>query len=160
MKKIISVILFLVFVLTGCSIVKTQTTNFQELNLQKQSLEPKQVVEKYFKYYNKKNLGGVNSTRAQWSQMTTGLDENIKYIKLNSMSEDASPSMKEGYIKYGRGTITGAKEENIIIYKIEFTVKYKKEGVGPQDSGKYTKWCTLIRKDKNSPWLIDEIGEG
>lgn len=155
MKKIILITLFLVFVFTGCSTVKTQT-----LNSQKQPLEPKQVVENYFKYYNEKNLEGVNSTRTQWSQITAGLDENLKYIKLNSISEDVAPNMKEGYIKYGHGLITGAKEENIMIYKIEYTVKYKKDGVGPQDSGKYIKWCTLIRKDKNSPWLIDDIGEG
>ncbi|MCT8977388.1 DUF4829 domain-containing protein [Clostridium sp. CX1] len=155
MKKIILITLFLMFVFTGCSTVKTQ-----EINSQKQPLEPKQVVENYFKYYNEKNLEGVNSTRTQWSQITTGLDENLKYIKLNSISEDVPPTMKEGYIKYGNGLITGAKEENITIYKIEFTVKYKKDRVGPQDSGKYIKWCTLIRKDENSPWLIDEIGEG
>lgn len=160
MKKIILIILFIVFVFTGCSIVKIQKTSSQEINSQKQLLDPKQVVENYFKYYNEKNLELVNSTRSQWSQITTGLDKNLKSIKLNSISEDNSPIQKEGYMKYGRGEITGAKEENIIIYKIEYIVKYKKDGVGPQDSGKYIKWCTLIRKDENSPWLIDEIGEG
>lgn len=75
-------------------------------------------------------------------------------------SEDRRPSQKEVYMKYGRGIITHAKAENIKIYKVEYTVEYKKDGVGPEDSGKDIKWCTLIRKDKNSPWLIDEIGEG
>lgn len=63
-------------------------------------------------------------------------------------------------MKYGRGLITGAKEENIIIYKVKYTVKYKSDKVAPQDSGKYTTWFTLIRKDKNSSWLIDDMGEG
>lgn len=161
MKKIILVILFLVFVLTGCSTVRSQRTNYQEPNSQKQPLEPKQVVEDYFKYYNEKNRKEMLSTLTEWHNAPNVVFgfENLKYIKLNSISEDVAPSMKEGYIKYGRGLVNGAKEENIIIYKIEYTVKYKKDGVGPQDSGKYTKWCTLIRKDKNSPWLIDEIGE-
>ncbi|UZW16277.1 DUF4829 domain-containing protein [Clostridium pasteurianum] len=29
-----------------------------------------------------------------------------------------------------------------------------------QNSGKKLWWFTVIRKDENSPWLIDEFGEG
>jgi len=66
MKKIV-LLLILVLILTGCSTVKTQGASSQELNSQKQSLEPKQVVENYFKYYNEENLEGVNSALTQWS---------------------------------------------------------------------------------------------
>nr|WP_080265256.1 MULTISPECIES: DUF4829 domain-containing protein [Clostridium] len=76
---------------------------------------------------------------------------------MNTIKEEKD---KEGYIKNGRGTITKAKEENIIIYKVDYEVKYKKGAITPQDSGSYETWFTLIRKDKNSPWLIDEVGEG
>jgi hypothetical protein len=155
MKRIVLVILFLAFVLTGCSIGKTQ-----EPNSQKQPLQSKQVVENYYKYYNEKNKEGVISTLTDQTNTKYVLDENIKYIKLNNIVEDVRPSPKEAYMKYGRGLITGAKEENIIIYKVEYTVKYKKDRVAPQDSGKCTTWFTLIRKDKNSFWLIDDMGEG
>ncbi|APH15131.1 hypothetical protein NPD5_1119 [Clostridium sporogenes] len=84
----------------------------------------------------------------------------MKYKKINTIKEEKDPKHKKAYIKYGRGTITGAKEENIIIYKVNYEVKYKKDAVVPQDSGSHETWFTLIRKDKNSPWLIDEIGEG
>lgn len=57
-------------------------------------------------------------------------------------------------------TSTGATEENIIVFKIQYTMKYKIGSIRTQDSHEYFKWCTLIRKDKNSPWLIDEIGDG
>lgn len=63
-------------------------------------------------------------------------------------------------MKYGRGTINGVKEENVIIYKVNYKVKYKKDEIELQDSGSYEIWFTLIRKDKNSPWLIDDMGEG
>ncbi|AKC61648.1 hypothetical protein A0J52_00475 [Clostridium sporogenes] len=82
----------------------------------------------------------------------------MKYKKINTIKEEKDQKYKEGYIKNGRGTITKAKEENIIIYKVDYKVKYKKGAITPQDSGLYETWCTLIRKDKNSPWLIDEIG--
>jgi len=162
MKKVALVILFLVCILSGCSTVKTQGNNSQEVNSQggnsqKQLLEPKQVVENYYKYYNEKNKAGVLSTLTD--QRDAQLDDNIKNINLNSIVEDVRPSQKEAYMKYGRGQITGAKEENIIIFKVEYTVKYKKDKISPQDSGKYTTWFTLIRKDKSLPWLIDDMGE-
>lgn len=158
MKKIVLIILFLVFVLTGCSIGKTQESNSQETDSQKQLLQPKQVIENYFKYYTKRNKEGIRLTRTDSEDFE--FDENIEYMKLDSISETFNPSFKEAYMKYGRGTINGATEENIRVFKIIYTVKCKKDGIGPIDSGKLYKWATFIRKDKNSPWLLDEIGEG
>lgn len=157
MKKITVFILFLVFILSGCSKVKTQVTDSQ-----KQQLQPNQVIDNYFRYYNEKNKEGVLSTLTEVNKapnIVFGF-ENLKYIKLISMSEDINPKQKEAYMKYGRGSINGVKEENVIIYKVKYDVKYKKNGIGPQDSGIYIKWFTIIRKDNNSPWLIDDIGEG
>jgi hypothetical protein len=122
-----------------------------------QLLQPEQVIGNYFGYCNEKNVKGVNSTHTEWLRGPS-LDENLKSIKLNSISEDTRESQKEGYMKYGRGTINGAKAENIKIYKVNYTVKYKKNGVGAEDSGTYEKWIILVRKDKNSSWLIDDIG--
>lgn len=157
MKKIAVFILFLVFILSGCSTAKTQAADSKN-----QQLQPKQVIDNYFKYYNEKNREGVLSTRTEVNKAPNVVFgfENLKYIKLISMSEDTNPKQKEAYMKYGRGSINGVKEENVIIYKVKYDVKYKKDGIGPQDSGIYIKWFTIIRKDKNSPWLIDDIGEG
>lgn len=41
---------------------------------------------------------------------------------------------------------------------MEYEVKFIKDGVGPKDSGIYEHWYFLIRKDENSPWLIDDMG--
>lgn len=157
MKKIIVLLLFLVIVFSGCSKVKTQVTDSQ-----KQQLQPNQVIDNYFRYYNEKNREGVLLTQTEVNNVpNTIFDfENLKYIKLISMSEDTNPKQKEAYMKYGRGSINGVKEENVIIYKVKYDVKYKKNEIGPQDSGIYIKWFTIIRKDNNSPLLIDDIGEG
>jgi PBP1b-binding outer membrane lipoprotein LpoB len=157
MKKIIVLLIFLAIVFSGCSKVKTQVTDSQ-----KQPLQPNQVIDNYFRYYNEKNREGVLSTQTEVNKapnIVFGF-ENLKYIKLISMSEDTNTKQKEAYMKYGRGSINGVKEENVIIYKVKYDVKYKKNGIGPQDSGIYIKWFTVIRKDNNSPWLIDDIGEG
>ncbi|QAT41627.1 DUF4829 domain-containing protein [Clostridium sp. JN-9] len=150
-------IVIVLLILTGCS-----RSGKQAADSKKQSLQPRQVIENYFKYYNEKNREGILSTQTEVNN-TPNIEfgfENLKYIRLISMSEDTNPRQKEAYMKYGRGSINGVKEENVLIYKVKYDVKYKKNEVGPQDSGMYTKWVTIIRKDKNSPWLIDEIGEG
>ncbi len=158
MKKTVSIMIVIVLlILTGCS-----KSGKQAADSKKQPLQPRQVIENYFKYYNEKNREGVLSTQTEVNNTpnTEFGFENLKYIRLISMSEDTNPGQKEAYMKYGRGSINGVKEENVLIYKVKYDVKYKKDGVGPEDSGMYTKWVTIIRKDKNSPWLIDEIGEG
>ncbi|AJD30190.1 MULTISPECIES: DUF4829 domain-containing protein [Clostridium] len=131
-------------------------------NTEKQLLESKRVVENYFKYYNEKNKEKILTTLTEvhdGPNVVWGF-KNLEYINLNSIKEEKDPKQKEAYMKYGRGTINGVKEDNVIIYKVNYKVKYKKDEIEPQDSGSYETWFTLIRKDKNSPWLIDEVGEG
>ncbi|HGG0417992.1 DUF4829 domain-containing protein [Clostridium botulinum] len=131
-------------------------------NTQKQLLESKKVVENYFKYYNEKNKEKILTTLTEvhdGPNVVWGF-ENLEYIKLNSIKEEKDPKQKEAYMKYGRGTINGVKEDNVIIYKVNYKVKYKKDEIEPQDRGSYEIWFTLIRNDKNLPWLIDDMGEG
>lgn len=63
-------------------------------------------------------------------------------------------------MKYGRGSINGVKEENVKIYKVTYDMKLKNENHWAETSEKNTKWFTVIRTNKNSPWLIDDQGEG
>ncbi|WP_229982000.1 DUF4829 domain-containing protein [Clostridium aromativorans] len=155
------IVVITVISLVGFNIVfkKDMNKSSNIITAKGQLLQPEQVIKNYFGYYNEKNVKGVNSTHTEWLRGPS-LDENLKSIKLNSIVEDTSPSEKEGYMKYGRGIINGAKAENVKIYKVNYTVKYKKDGIGPEDSGTYEKWIILVRKDKNSPWLIDDGGEG
>jgi hypothetical protein len=150
MKKIIPLVsLILLFMFVGCN--KTQTTK---------SLEPKQVIEKYFEYSNKQDKQKVLSTLTEWHNdpnVELGID-NIKSIKINKIAEESDTKQRDAYIKYGRGKQSGYKEDNVLVYKVDYDVKYKEDNL--ETSGKHIKWFTLVRKDENSAWLIDEIGEG
>jgi hypothetical protein len=148
-------------ILTGCT-----TQNPKDKNVQITLSKPKVVIEEFFKYYNQKNLQGINSLTTERShslESSWGFD-NLEYIKVINIVEDNNQSNKESYIRSGKkGQIIDMEKEkseleNIIIFKVDFEVKYKKDGIGPSDSGRENYNYILIRKDKNSPWLINSFG--
>ncbi|MBU3192354.1 DUF4829 domain-containing protein [Clostridium bowmanii] len=129
-------------------------------------LKPKEVVEGFFKYYNQKNLEGMNTLTTEKyhsSESYWGFD-NLEYIKVINIIEDTKKANKEVYLRQTKkGQIIDTEKEkseleNVTIFNVDFEVKYKKEGVGPTDSGRDKYSYTLIRKDKNSPWLISSFG--
>ncbi len=148
-------------ILTGCAIQNPKDKKFQM-----PLLKPKEVIEEFFKYYNQKNLEGMSSftTDTYHSSETHWGFDNLEYIKLINIFEDTNQANKEIYLRQRKKSqiIDMEKEkselENVIIFKVNFEVKYKKEGVGPRDSGKDQYKYILMRKDKNSPWLIDSFG--
>ncbi|OBR94240.1 MULTISPECIES: DUF4829 domain-containing protein [Clostridium] len=162
MKKIVLVILSLFIILTGCSTTKTQQTSSQKQASESQRLlQPKQVVESYFKYLNEKNKKALFTTITEWQKAPNvewGFDIR-EYIKLISVNEETNPVFKEGYLSNGRGSINGVKKENVKVYKVDYDVKYKEDAITAEDNGKNTSWFFVVRKDKNSPWLIDSQGQ-
>ncbi|WP_190285327.1 DUF4829 domain-containing protein [Clostridium sp. JN-1] len=166
--KFILITLSILLVFSGCTKKTeniTNTTTHKEtstLNKSKQSditasdLEAaKKVVEDYYIYRNEKNLDKMNSTLTE-SSFCRSNESTVDYIKLINIVEDKNPKLKEEYINNGRGTLNGAKAENIIIFRVDYDVKYS--GQASEPNGKNGCWATVIRKDKNSPWLIDEFG--
>lgn len=160
-KKIGLIILCLLIVLTGFMIQNPSNKKIQIVYL-----KPNEVIEKFFKYYNQKNLNGMNSLTTvnyHFSKLNWEFD-NLKYIKVSHIVEDTNQTNKEIYIRSRKKNqlIDMEKEktelENVTIFKVSFEVKYKKDGIGPRDSGKYGYNYTLIRKNKNSPWLISSAG--
>ena len=150
---------------TGCT-----TQKLKEKNVQTTLSKPKVVIEEFFKYYNQRNLEGINSLTTESlhsSELSWGFD-NLEYIKILSVVEDNNQANKEIYIRSNihatekNYIIDMDKEklelENINIFKVDFDVKYKKEGIGPKDSGRDNYTYILIRKDIKSPWLIDSFG--
>lgn len=162
-KKIGLTILCLLIILTGCSTPKDE-------KVQANLLKPKVVISEFFKYYNQQNLQGMNSLTTKRHHFSESFWEfdNLDYIRVINIDEYINISDKETYLRnniHGKEKhhiIDADKEkselENIIIFKINFEVKYKKEGVGPSNSGKDTNFYYLVRQDKNSPWLIDSAG--
>lgn len=157
--KISMVFLFLCFLLlllSGCSQVKNTNATSVESN----KLQPKQVIENYFKYYNEKNRQGVMSTLTSWHNKPNVVFgfENLKSITLISI-EDADMRITDGYLKYGRGKENGVKVNNVMSYKVTYQSVYSKD-TPPWPNGKDYDYITLIKKDDSSPWLIDDIGKG
>lgn len=122
------------------------------------SLDPQKVVENYFKYMNEKNEEKLLENLTEGHKNTSWGFENLEYIKIINIVEETDPTQKNGYLFNGAGKANGTTEENLKVYRVEYEVKYKKDGVGPQDSGKYTWWFDVIRKNSSSPWLIDDFG--
>jgi len=160
-KKLGLVIVCLLIILTGCT-----TQNPKDKKVEMAVLKPKQVIKAFFKYYNKKNLNGMNTLTIEKYHFSESFWEfdNLEYIKVIHITEDTNEANKEIYLRQMKKSqiIDMEKEkaelENVAIFKVDFVVKYKKDGVGPSDSGRDRYDYILIRKDKDSPWLIASFG--
>ncbi|WP_238881704.1 DUF4829 domain-containing protein [Clostridium sp. YIM B02551] len=155
-KRVFAIALFLVIVIGGYYVVQGLTSNSN-----KKSLDPKQVVENYFKYRNEKNKKEILKTLTKWHDApnTVWNFENLYSIKIEDIKEENSENVRKGYLQNGRGSVNNTTENNLKVYKVKYEVKYLKDGVGPQDSGVYDWWFFVIRENENSPWLIDDMGE-
>ncbi|MHB1654558.1 MAG: DUF4829 domain-containing protein [Desulfitobacteriaceae bacterium] len=124
------------------------------------SLQPKQVIENYFKFYNEKNRQGLSTTLTKWhdqSNVDFGLD-NLIFIKLVSIGNNDMTTVN-AYLGCGRGAVNGVKPNNVVAYKVTYVSLYSK-WASPWPSGIQTESLTLIRESDNAPWLIDDMGQG
>ncbi|MDS0526713.1 DUF4829 domain-containing protein [Clostridium sp. SHJSY1] len=94
-----------------------------------------------------------NSPNVKWKF------ESFDSIKITNIEEVKNKLVNEGYLKYGRGAINGTTETNLTVFNVEYETKYRKYLIGPESSDKYSWQFFVIRKDENSPWLIDDFGE-
>ncbi|MBS6501262.1 MAG: DUF4829 domain-containing protein [Clostridium sp.] len=151
--KIIIIIIITFIIIAGFSKESNSTIDIENDSA-------KTVLENHFKYKNEKNNENLLTTlteRFNDPNVFWGF-ENLDSTKIISIEEENNEKLKEGYLINGRGKINGATKNNLKIYKVKFEVNYKKDGVGPRDSGIYDYWYFLIRKDETSPWLIDDMG--
>ena len=145
----ISIIIVTLILISGCS--NENTTKLDSAQT---------VVENFFDYKNEKNKDKLlttltehyNSPNAVWGF------ENLDSIKIINIEEEKDEQFKNTYLNAGGGSINGTLENNIKVYKVKYDVKYKEDGIGPEDSGIHIKWFFVIRKNKNSQWLIDDMG--
>ena len=143
-----------VIILAGCS------TESNKVAVDSQGDSAQAVVEKYFQYKNEKNKDKLLTTlteRYNAPNVIWGF-ENLESIKILNIEEEKSQKVRKLYFDNGRGRVNGIRDNNLKIYKVKYEVKYKKDGIGPQDSGTYDYWYYVIRKDENSSWLIDDFG--
>lgn len=159
--------LSLLLILSGCtkkastvSTDATNQTNSKQVSSNTNLSDPKQVVENYYKYENEKNKEGMLSTLTKdyGKSNLESLFKKLDYIKVTNISEETNSQVKEGYLSAGKGKTNGVKAENVKVYKVFYDVKYKEGAQTAEESGKNQCWMYVIRKDNNSPWLIDDIG--
>ena len=123
------------------------------------SLQPKQVIENYYKFYNEKNREGLLTTLTKWHDQTNvgfGFD-NLKFVKLVSIGNNDLTTVN-AYLGFGRGSINGVKPNNVVAYKVIYVSLGK--WASPWPSGIQTVSITLIKESDDAPWLIDDMGQG
>lgn len=160
-KKIGIIFLCMLLLLTGC-ISKESKHNDKDGAL----LTPNEIIDGFFEAYNEKNLEGMDTftTEKYHGSESSWQFDNLEYIKVINIVEDTDVEKKQLYYRQGKKNEVinmdeeKAELENISIFKVEFEVKYKKDGVGPQDSGRDIYYYILTRKDKSFPWLISSMG--
>jgi hypothetical protein len=75
--------------------------------------------------------------------------------------ESKSDSEAQDYLKFGGGSEKGIDEKNIIVLLSNFDVDASGGDGSLEPDSTYTDWnWILIRKDKNSPWILDDWGYG
>ena len=78
-------------------------------------------------------------------------------ITLNDIRYDPFDSTRAEYIKTGRGSVNGTRYEDVIVFRVDYTVEDK--GYSAYSEGPYTDWgMILIRSGKGGDWLIDDQG--
>ncbi|MBU3146513.1 DUF4829 domain-containing protein [Clostridium estertheticum] len=153
--KFIMLFVIAVIIFVGCS------KESAKVAVNSQGDPAQTVVEKYFKYKNEKNKDNVLTTLTEHFKAPNVVwgFENLDSIKIINIEKESNDTVIKGYLNNGNGSENGTTENNLKVYKVKYEVKYKKDGIGPQDSGTYDWWYFVIRKDKNSQWLIDDFGE-
>lgn len=117
------------------------------------------VVEEYFRSIAEKDDEAILKTLTPMHKHPNMVLYGEETRNLLSIDYIVNDHMRESYIKYGRGSINGTKIENVIVFKVDFNVKYPEGVLGPFNEGNYTNWSIiLIRDDSASPWLIDDQG--
>ncbi|WP_172408193.1 DUF4829 domain-containing protein [Desulfosporosinus sp. FKA] len=145
-KKLVILGLISLFVFTlmrfGIESVPINTNN---------SLQPKQVIENYYKFYNEKNREGLLTTLTKWhdqSNVNFGFD-NLIFTKFVSIGDNDMTTVN-AYLGCGRGSVNGVESNNVVAYKVIFVSLDK--WASPWPSGIQTKGFTLIRESDDAPW--------
>lgn len=115
------------------------------------------VVKEHFKWWNEKNINKLNTTMTEGNKSISWNLENIDYVKIISIKEDLSSNVKKGYMENGNGKYL--KPQEVKVFAVQYEIKLKDDNKGPISSGKHIQYYIVIKQSKNSPWLIDEIGQ-
>ena len=119
----------------------------------------KAVVERYFKAKNEKDRSAVLATVTEPLRTPNTVFWEDEKITVNNIAYDADDQMRKDYTESGRGSVNNTAVENVIVFRVDFTVSVPADGKSAYSNGDYKDYCMiLIRDNKNSQWLIDDMG--
>ncbi|AEB77606.1 putative lipoprotein (plasmid) [Clostridium botulinum BKT015925] len=145
---------------TGCSKDHRQVVKNQN--------NPKIIIEEYFNHWNNKDSNKMillhtearqkdyRNSNMQWEF------DNLMSVKLLSCEEVTSKSLIEDEIKRAvdaKVVPKDANNENVKCFNVKFDIKLNNPNEGSRDDGVSQERITLVRNDKNSQWLIQDMGE-
>lgn len=118
------------------------------------------VVEDHFKYWKDKNIDMILSTRTEyWKSANIKWDfSNLEDVRIISIQEEDKDWRRNSYLTLGRGATNKTTDENLKVYRVKYEIKGNNKDISPDASGIHEWWYYVIRKDSNSPWLIDDFG--
>lgn len=117
----------------------------------------KAVVEEYYRALNARDKQAILKTLTYFEDTSNVIFWQDEIITVNNITYNPFDDFRKGYIANGRGSVNNTKLENVIVLRVNFTVTNAKHSA--LSNGDYNNYAMiLIRKDKNSEWLIDDMG--
>lgn len=122
----------------------------------------KAVIEGYFNAANEKGKRGelqYLTERYDAPNVHLTSDSDVT-LTVNDIHYDPYDIARRDYVTTGRGSINETTVDNVIVFKVDYTVTIPEGGdAGAYEPGDRNGWkMILIRKTANDPWLIDDMG--
>jgi len=117
------------------------------------------VVEEYFRAIKEKDDEAIIKTLNPQYDHSHSVLYGDEIRTLLSIEYNEDDPMRKSYIESGKGRSNGTKIENVIVFRVDFNVKYPEGASGAFNEGDYVDWSMiLIRENKGSSWFIDDQG--
>ena len=143
----------------GIWVVKTYNENAGYSFSEEEIQSAKSVVEKYFKARNEKDRSAVLSTLKEWAAAPNVILYQDEKITVNNITFNINDDMRKRYVENGRGSTNNTSIDNVIVFRVDYTVDVPQDGKSVYENGAYKNYgIILVRDNKNSQWLIDDMG--
>lgn len=143
----------------GIWVVKMAETLIEDFVFTTEEVESaKEVVYEYYKQLAKRNREGILKTMTPWHDMPNAVFWQNEKITLKNLHYSVNDPMRLSYVKNGRGSVSGAEYQNVIVLKADIEVTYNEGEKSAWSQGEYGWNLILIRDGKNGKWLIDDMG--
>lgn len=143
----------------GIWVVKMAETLIEDFVFTTEEVESaKEVVYEYYKQLAKRNREGILKTMTPWHDMPNAVFWQNEKITLKNLHYSVNDPMRLSYVKNGRGSVSGAEYQNVIVLKADIEVTYNEGEKSAWSQGEYNWSLILIRDGKNGKWLIDDMG--